>query len=200
MPTPPPTPHLLLLPGPAGTALRRAVAADVPALAALYAAAAAARGPAVYAPEQVAAWVAFGADTPAFRAYVLDGETWVAVATAGLEGPGGTGRPGRPVGFSGWTGGQAPAAPEPPHPWRAELRSLYVEPGLHRRGIGAALLAHGLARAAACGASGVEAWVTPVSRPVFERAGFVRLRTEHQVWGGVVFERQRVGLDLRSGR
>lgn len=167
---------------PAGVVLRRAEPADVPALAALYAAAAAACGPAVYAPDQVAAWVAFGADTPAFRDYVFGPETWVA-----LDGAAG----GVPVGFSGLLADAA--APD------GEIRSLYVAPAWHRRGLGRALIGHGLARAAARGLQRVEAWVTPVSRPVFERAGFRLLRTEQQLWGGVSFERYRVGRELAAG-
>ena len=58
--------------------LRRATAADVPLLAALYAQCARTLGPQVYTSQQVAAWVSFGADTPTFRDYVLGATTWVA--------------------------------------------------------------------------------------------------------------------------
>ena len=36
------------------------------------------------------------------------------------------------------------------------------------------------------------AWVTPFSRPVFERAGFVLVRTVREAFEGVEFERYRV--------
>ncbi len=148
--------------------MRPATAADVPALAALYADAARTLGPWCYAPEQVAAWAGFGADTPAFAAYVLDAETWVAV-----DGDG------RALGFCGIGA-------------TGEVHSLYVRHDQGRRGLGSRLLAHGLARAAERGIERLAAWATPFSLPVFERAGFALVQRVAADYRGVVFERLRV--------
>jgi len=149
------------------TLLRLASADDVPALAALYAQAARRLGPQVYTPEQVRAWASFGADTPAFRDYVLRAETWVAE------------QDGEPVGFCGIDG-------------HGEVRSLYVRAELTRRGVGSRLLAHALAGSRARGVTRFSAWATPFSRPVFERAGFVVAGTVVEPYQGVLFERCRV--------
>ncbi len=142
---------------------RVATAADLPALAALYALCARTLGPQVYGPLQVAAWARFAEDTPAFSAYVLGATTWVAGGDA-------------PEGFCGVDAG-------------GELRSLYVHPGCMRRGLGSALLAHAMA---ASGGGRFGAWATPISRPVFERAGFRLERVVTEAFQGVVFDRLRM--------
>jgi putative acetyltransferase len=149
-------------------ALRRAAAVDVPSLAALYAATARALGGWCYSPVQVAAWAAFGTDTPAFRDYVLGPETWVAVAADGA-----------PLGFSGIDG-------------EGEVRSLYVRHDAGRGGIGSRLLAKGLERGTARGIAQFAAWATPFSLPVFERAGFRLVERVSADFQGVPFERLRV--------
>ena len=154
------------------TLLRPATAADVPALAALYAETARALGAWCYTPGQVAAWASFGADTPAFRAYVLGADTWVAVDAEG-----------RALGFSG-----IDAA--------GEVHSLYVRHDQVRRGLGSRLLALGLARAADRGIERFAAWATPFSRPVFERAGFTLVQRVVADYQGVVFERLRMRADF----
>jgi putative acetyltransferase len=142
---------------------RRATAADLPALAALYALCARTLGPQVYSPAQVAAWARFASDGPAFADYVLGATTWVAGDDV-------------PEGFCGADAG-------------GELRSLYVHPRRMRQGLGSALLAH------AIGASGCDrlaAWATPISKPVFERAGFRLERIVTEAFQGVVFDRFRM--------
>ena len=153
--------------------LRRAEAGDVVELARVYAGSAQALGPLVYSPPQVAAWAAFGSDTPEFRDYVLGATTWVA---SGTDDGAGT-----VLGFAGVDDG-------------GEVRSLYVRPGLMRQGLGTRLLAHALDDARQRGIARFEAWVTPFSRPVFERVGFavVEVRTEN--YRGLPFERTRVRL------
>ena len=147
---------------------RPATAADVPALAALYAATARAFGPRCYSALQVDAWVRFGQDTPAFRAYVLDADTWLASDAEGAA-----------LGFCGiGTAG--------------EVHSLYVRHDLGRRGLGGRLLADALARLRSRGTLRFAAWATPFSRPVFERAGFTLVRTVREPYEGVEFERYRV--------
>jgi putative acetyltransferase len=151
-------------------ALRLATAADVPALAALYRDTALALGPQVYTPEQVAAWARSTDDAERFARYILDATTWIADDEAG------------PTGFCGVS----------VHDGVGEVHSLYVRAALMRRGLGRRLLAHALARAA--GATRFEAWATPFSKPVFERAGFALQRAVSEPYQGVVFERFRMGL------
>ena len=75
-----------------------------------------------------------------------------------------------------------------------EVHSLYVHPDHGRRGIATRLLVSGLDRARARGLQRFAAWVTPLSRPVFERAGFRLVRTVREPFEGVEFERYRVEL------
>jgi putative acetyltransferase len=145
--------------------LRLATAADVPALAALYAAAAQVMGPLVYSPAQVAAWASFGVDGPAFRDYILSADTWIA------------GSP--PLGFCGIDA-------------QGEVHSLYVAPGHTRQGLGSRLLAHAMAQAHARGVTRFSAWATPFSRPVFQRAGLQLVQTVTEPYQGVLFERYRL--------
>ena len=175
----------------AAVRLRAVRASDLPALAALYGAAARTLGPAVYTPHQVQAWAAFADDAAAFRDYVLQPDTWVAAGSRPADGANGTGVPGggappaeAPVGFSGW---QPIAGTDD-----AEIRSLYVHPAFGRQGVGTQLLAASIARARRAGAAALWAWVTPLSRPLFGRAGFVLVQTVHEDFAGVPFERYRM--------
>ena len=149
---------------------RPATAVDVPLLAALYADAARTLGPWCYSDEQVAAWAGFAADAPAFARYVLNARTWVHAEDDGLV-----------LGFCG-IGAEG------------EVHSLYVRPGHHRQGLGRRMLMHALVQARADGVQLFAAWVTPFSRPVFERAGFVLVDTVTEAFNGVRFERYRVEL------
>jgi L-amino acid N-acyltransferase YncA len=151
---------------------RPATAADLPALAALYAAAAARLGPQVYTPAQVAAWAAMPQDEAGFRHYVLGHDTWIAEGADD----------GAALGFCG-----VDFAGE-----LRELHSLYVHPSATRQGLGGEMLRRALARAQAGGARRFAAWVTPFSRPLFLRAGFAWTRTVVEPFAGVVFERYRV--------
>ena len=151
--------------------LRLATAADVPALAALYADTARALGAGCYTPLQVAAWAGFGAATPAFFDYVMQARTWVAEAPAGTV-----------LGFCGIAS-------------QGEVHSLYVRAGHGRQGLGGALLEHALTQARVAGSLRFAAWATPFSRPLFERAGFVLARSVREPFEGVMFERYRMALD-----
>jgi putative acetyltransferase len=152
-----------------GWHLRCAAAADVPALAALYADTARALGSWCYTPQQVAAWVAFAADGPAFHAYVTGATTWIAQQDSG----------GEVLGFCGVDDG-------------GEVRSLYVAAPRTRQGIGSTLLRHALAVAEQRGVRRFSAWATPFSVPVFRRHGFRLERTVHEPFEGVMFERHRL--------
>jgi putative acetyltransferase len=159
---------------------RLAARQDVPALAALYALCARTLGPQVYTPEQVAAWQSFGADTAAFADYVLGAATWV-VPPPGPGDPADAG----PRAFCGVNA-------------QGEVKSLYVRPDQSRRGLGSALLAHAIGHARQQGVRRFSAWATPLSRPVFERAGFVLMEVRREPYQGVPFDRfrlQRVDAD-----
>lgn len=153
-------------------AFRLATAADVPALATLYRETALALGPQVYTPAQVAAWARSTDDAERFARYILDATTWVADDEAG------------PAGFCGVA----------VHGDVGEVHSLYVRAALTRQGQGSALLAHALMQARTAGATRFEAWATPFSKPVFERAGFRLERIVAEPYQGVLFERFRMGL------
>ncbi len=149
--------------------LRLATAADAPTLAALYALCAHTLGPQLYGAKQVAAWESFGADTPAFRRYILGAETWLAFDPHSQA----------VLGFCGVDA-------------QGEVPSLYVHPGCGRMGLGTRMLAHALAQARARGITRFAAWATPFSRPVFERAGLNLVATARDPYEGVIFERYRV--------
>jgi putative acetyltransferase len=155
---------------------RLATADDVPALAALYRDAALTLGPQVYTPAQVQAWARSTDDAAAFARYIQDADTWLAEDDAG------------PRGFCGIA----------VHGDLGEVHSLYVRAALTRQGLGSALLAHALTHARAQGARRFEAWATPFSRPVFERAGFRLERIAREPYQGVVFERLRMTLSARA--
>jgi GNAT superfamily N-acetyltransferase len=151
---------------------RPATAADVPALAAIYRAAARRFGPVVYTPGQVDAWAGFADDEAGFRAYVLAADTWVAESRVG-------------DGILGFCGVASAGEPR-------EVNSLYVRPGSTRQGLGQELLRRTLARAQAAGARRFAAWATPFSRPVFLRAGLECTQTVQGEFAGTVFERYRM--------
>ena len=151
---------------------RRAVPADVFMLAALYRDAALRLGPLVYTPDQARAWATFADDAPGFRAYVLDAETWIAQRAGD----------GRALGFCGVATRDG----------LGEVHSLYVTPGMTRRGLGSEMLRRSLGQAEAAGATRFAAWVTPFSLPVFLAAGFRLAETVTAPFAGVLFERYRV--------
>lgn len=147
---------------------RLATAGDVPALSALYRETALLLGPQVYSAAQAQAWASSTDDPERFARYILDADTWI--AGEGIDG------------FCG----VALYGP------KAEVHSLYVRAALTRRGIGGALLAHAMAQARARGATRFEAWATPFSRPVFERAAFEVERVVSEPYQGVMFDRIRM--------
>jgi len=146
---------------------RLATAADLPALAQLYAQCARQLGSLVYSPEQVVAWQSFAQDAPGFADYVLGATTWLTDDELG------------PLGFCGVDA-------------QGEVRSLYVRVSAVRQGLGTALLQQALHGARQQGLSSFVAWATPFSLAVFYRAGFALLRTVREPFQGVMFERYRV--------
>lgn len=149
---------------------RLATANDVSALAALYRDAALTLGPQVYTPAQVQAWAGSTDDAAAFARYILEADTWLTEDDAG------------PRGFCGIA----------MHGGVGEVHSLYVCAALTRQGVGTALLAHAMREARSNAARRFEAWATPFSRPLFERAGFALERVAREPYQGVVFDRFRM--------
>jgi len=154
---------------------RLATPADVPVLAALYADTARTLGGGCYTPEQVAAWAAFGADTPAFHDYVLGSRTWVAQRADSADSADSEDL----LGFCGIDA-------------HGHVHSLYVRADHNRRGLGTVLLAHAMADARERGLTHFSAWCTPFSEPVFARAGLVVVERPLAEFEGVMFQRCRM--------
>jgi putative acetyltransferase len=153
--------------------IREATAADVPALAALYAGAVRAAGPAHYDAAQIEAWAAF-ADEAQFRRFVLDPLTLVAEDESGI---------------TGFTGLRADG----------HVTALYVHPDRMRRGIASALLRAVIERAEAHGLRRLTTDASKVSRPVFARHGFQVEAVETVERREATFERYRMVRDLGAG-
>lgn len=152
---------------------RLATEADLPALARVYEDTVRKLGPALYTPEQVAAWAAYAREAEAFRGFVLNARTVVAVSA------------GRPVGFCGVEPG-------------GRVASLYVDAAHTRQGLGGALLARALDEArAAWGLARFHTEASHFSRAVFERRGFVVDEQEVVVRNGVSFHRFKMVLKDR---
>lgn len=149
--------------------LREATAADVPALAALYAEAVRSVGPAHYAAAQVEAWAAF-ADEAGFRAFVLDPLTLVADDESGI------------TGFAGLAAD-------------GHVTALYVRRDRMRCGLGSALLRAVIERAEEEGIGRLYTEASVFSRPVFERHGFRLDAVEVVERRGATFERYRMVCD-----
>jgi putative acetyltransferase len=66
---------------------------------------------------------------------------------------------------------------------------LFVDPDRGRRGVASALLDHVIALAASRGMTSLTTHASLVARPVFERAGFVVVETEHVERGGQTLTR-----------
>ena len=154
--------------------IRPAIPADVPVLAALYAASVRALGSAHYTESQVEAWAAF-AEEPAFRSFVLHNDTLVAEDEAGLAGFAGLGSDGR-------------------------IASLYVHPRRIREGVASSLLEALLARARAAGLAALTTEASALSRPVFERFGFQLVEVETVERRGVQFDRYLMRRELERNR
>jgi len=151
--------------------IREATAADVPALAALYADAVRAAGPAYYDAAQVEAWAAF-ADEERFRRFVLDPLTLVAEdPCAGDE-----------SGITGFVGLRKDS----------DVTALYVRADRMRRGIASALLREVIERSEAQGLRRLTTDASKVSRSVFERHGFRVEAVETVERRGATFERYRM--------
>lgn len=152
--------------------LRTAVPADVPALAEVYRSAALAAGGAAYGPRHVAAWAAY-ADAAAFASEVLTGLCVVIELD------------GRIAAF----GQLSPAE---------HVRLLYTHPDFMRRGFAARVLAFLEQAASETGQTQLDTCASPISRPVFERAGWSVSATETSLHQDLEFERFLMVKTLRD--
>jgi putative acetyltransferase len=139
---------------------------DLPALAALYSNTVRTLGPALYTADQVRVWSASPDHAERFRGFILEAHTLVALTEASPL----------PLGFAGL---------EPD----GRIASLYVRADHCRQGIGSALLAALIEKAAADGLSKLRTEASKFSRPVFERFGFELDEVERGLHHGVPFAR-----------
>lgn len=147
--------------------LRRATAADLPALAAVYEDAVRGIAPARYPPEAVEAWAAFARDADGFRAFILDAHTLVFEDDTGVAGFGGLSGDGR-------------------------IASLFVRASHARRGVARRIMTELVAIGRARGLTHFHTEASEFSRPVFERFGFRVIGTEVVEREGVPIERYRM--------
>jgi putative acetyltransferase len=160
--------------------IREATAADVPALAALYADAVRSAGPAHYNAAQVEAWAAFADSLPRssgedrFRRFVLDPLTLVTEDDSGV------------TGFAGLAAD-------------GHVTALYVRSDRMRRGIGSALMRAVIERAKAQGIERLYTEASAFSRPVFARHGFRLDEVEVVERRGATFERYRMSREFNAG-
>lgn len=151
--------------------IRLASQADVVALGAIFRSAAEVIGPEAYSAAQVAVWSSFPENKDAFREFILDATTFVAVEEAQLFGFCGVENDGR-------------------------VASLYVQGDRCREGIGSKLLDKAIEHAKARNMTRLYAEASVFSRPLFLKFGFVDTGTEVVQRGEVEFERYLVARAL----
>ena len=164
-------------------ALRLATAADVPALASLYRETVLTHAPQHYSPVQTQAWAAFGANTPAFRRFILEATTYVAeTQEADASTPDGLGIPPGQALILGF-GGLATDG---------HITALYVRHNCLGQGIGSHLLTTLLNQAHQEKMTRLYAEASAFSLGLFQKFGFRHYATDRVERGGVEFERYLV--------
>jgi putative acetyltransferase len=147
--------------------LRLADEADLPELAALYRETVRVNAPQHYTPAQTDMWAAFGANTQAFRQFILGVTTYVALDDTGIVGFAGIGDDGH-------------------------VASAYVRHDCLHRGIGSALMEAVLERAQAQALVRLHAEASEFSLGLFKKFGFGLYDTEVVDRSGVQFKRYLV--------
>lgn len=153
--------------------LRAFVPGDVEALAGVYRDAVIGLGPQAYLPEQVAAWASYPEDIGEFGGRLSRGVTLVAELD------------GRIVAF-----GQL----EP----EDHLAFLYCSTACARRGIATHIHSALENRAREAGSAAIRTEASRISRPFFEKRGYVVLGSERVTRSGVEIERFRMRKELRG--
>jgi GNAT superfamily N-acetyltransferase len=148
--------------------IRPGLAADVPVLQALIERSAHALSVGFYTQQQTEAVTreVFGVDTQ----LVADGTYYVVEVDNVIAACGGWGR--RSTSFGGDHAKLAPERLLDPATEAAKIRAFFVDPAWARRGLGAMLLAHCAARAAAAGFSELELVATMPGEPLYRALGF----------------------------
>lgn len=141
---------------------------DLPGLMCIYRDAVISVGPEYYSPEQVQAWSAFGDDKEAFRTWMDETDTYVAIDTDG-----------KPLGFAGLED-------------KGRVASLYVAPGHMRQGIGRQLLIFLQEVARQRGLEELSTDASEFSKPLFESSGFIVQNLEETRFNKVVFNRYQM--------
>lgn len=149
------------------TLLRPYHPSDAQALAAIYREAARTIGSDAYGPEQVAMWASYPEDMDEFRFQLSLGATFVAEIS------------GKAVAF-----GQL-------HPWD-HVALLYCGSQYARKGVGSQIYRELEAQALASGVKEIHTEATRMSRPFFEKQGYVVCLIESPVRQGIAFERFRM--------
>lgn len=166
-------------------ALRLATAADIPALASLYRETVLTHAPQHYSPAQTQVWAAFGANTPAFRRFILGATTYVAEGSRlemdGAKADRSAAAPGHPLilGFAGLA-------------TDGHITALYVRHDGLGQGIGSHLLATLLNQAHQEHMTRLYAEASAFSLGLFQKFGFRHYATDRVDRGGVEFERYLV--------
>ena len=166
--------------------LRDYLQRDLPSLADIYASSIRGAGPEYYTHPQVAAWAGFAEDIEAFRKWIEEARTLVAVSGNGAC-----------IGFSGLI--------EENH-----ISALFVSPTHQRQGVASMLLGRLLEEARAKGVRAASAHASEFSRPLFGKFGFEVVQLERTEVKGVEMSRykmyanpfrtQLVTCDIRGGR
>jgi len=161
-------------------ALRLATAADVPTLASLYRETVLAHAPQHYSPAQTQAWAAFGANTPAFRRFILDATTYVAESREVVTDQS-VAHPDQPLilGFGGLA-------------TDGHITALYVRHNCLGQGVGSHLLTALLERAHQENMTRLYAEASAFSLGLFQKWGFRHYATDQVERGKVTFERYLV--------
>ena len=160
--------------------LRRAVAADLPALQPLVDAAIADLQRQFLTPAQITASQAImGVDSQ----LVEDGTYFVVEADGRLAGCGGWSR--RATLYGGDHSAGRDAALLVPGRDPARVRAMYTHPGFARRGVGRLILRHCEAAAATEGFTALELMGTLAGQPLYENYGFVVVERIEDTAGGV---------------
>lgn len=149
--------------------IRRAVAADLPALREIYRDSVETLGPDAYTAAQTRAW-ADTAESDSLGAAVLGNETWI------------DSREGRIEGFCTME-------------QNGRVALLYVRGEQTRRGIGTGLLAHALEHTVLAETAVPHAEASEFSIGLFRRFGFRVVARERVTWNGAEFLRYRVRRD-----
>ena len=152
--------------------IRKFIHADLAVLKRIYSESIRHLGHQWYTDEQVRVWANFSEEPVAFRSWIADVDTFVAMD--GQQ---------TPVGFAGLEDHRL-------------ISSVFVSPEVMRRGVGSTLLLYLLTEIKLKGYHEVTTKASAFSKPLFEKFGFKVKGIEHVERKGVVFNRYAMELIL----